>query len=106
MDFGGTRYCHTDASGTWGACRPECPGNLVPDVKCSYNLVNYLVIEGCKTACEFPFTYNGIQHDACITHDNDGTPWCDIGDGEKTNCIGDCEGNIVQYHYNEDQPLI
>ena len=69
---------------------------------------NHFSVEVCQTPCEFPFTYKGTQHDGCITHDNDGTPWCDIGNGQKGNCTSACPGNLVltvQYFHNEDQPF-
>ena len=70
------------------------PGNLV-----LYSVViimyNLFLVEVCKTPCKFPFTYGGTQHDGCITHDNDGTPWCDIGNGEKGNCSSECPGKLV-----------
>ena len=70
-------------------------------------------VEVCKTLsgdiCVFPFTYLGTQHDGCITHDNDGTPWCDIGNGQKDNCTSACPVNrmlTVQCNFNEDHPLL
>ena len=42
--------------------------------------------------CDFPFYYNGTWHYGCITHDNDGTPWCDVGTGTKESCRSDCPG--------------
>ena len=68
-------------------------------------------VEVCKTwsgdICVFPFTYLGTQHDGCITHDNDGTPWCNVGNGKKGNCTStSCPGNImliVQFNNNHDQ---
>ena len=47
----------------------------------------------------FPFHYNGTNHYACITHDNDGTPWCNVNtiDGEivRDNCMSDCPGKLM-----------
>ena len=43
----------------------------------------------------FPFDYGGNNHYECITHDNDGTPWCDVGDGKKDNCTTDCPRKLV-----------
>ena len=55
-------------------------------------MTNLFSVEVCQTSCEFPFTYNEDPHYMCITHDNDGTPWCDIGNSEKGNCTT-CPGN-------------
>ena len=46
-------------------------------------------------SCDFPFYYNGTWHYGCITHDNDGTPWCDVGNGKKESCGTDCPGRLV-----------
>ena len=64
-------------------------------------MTNICLVE-CKNQvgepCVFPFYYNGTQHYKCITHDNDGTPWCDAGDGKKDNCYSDCPGKcFVDY---------
>ena len=75
-------------------------------------MTNLFIVEVCKTLsgdiCVFPFTYLGTQHDGCITHDNDGTPWCNVGNGQKGNCTStSCPGNlmlIVQCNNNDDQP--
>ena len=104
---GGSPFCHTDNSGwSWSSCSSDCPGNIVMYVKCSYNLVKHFFIEACYTPCQFPFTYNGKVHDACITHDNTGTPWCEHRDtGEKRVCAGTCPGIIVltfSYYYSEE----
>ena len=72
-------------------CAEGCPGNLVLYVKC-IKMHSLFSVEVCP--CKFPFTYNGTQHDGCITHDNDGTPWCDIGNGEKGNCTS-CPGKLI-----------
>ena len=45
--------------------------------------------------CYFPFDYGGNNHYECITHDNDGTPWCDVGNGKKDNCTTDCPRKLV-----------
>ena len=45
--------------------------------------------------CVLPFYYNGTEHYECITHDNDGTPWCDVGHGKKATCALDCPGKLV-----------
>ena len=46
--------------------------------------------------CYFPVDYGGNYHYDCITHDNDGTPWCDAGNGKKHNCTSDdCPGKLV-----------
>ena len=62
-------------------------------------MMTNLCLVSCKTmagqTCVFPFTYNGTQHYDCITHDNDGTPWCASGDGEYDNCMPDCTGTIM-----------
>ena len=58
--------------------------------------------------CDFPFYYHGTWHYGCITHGNDGTPWCDDGYGKKENCKPDCPGKLVltiQCHYDYDKPL-
>ena len=65
-------------------------------------MTNLCLVE-CKTRtgehCVFPFYYNGSNHYACITHDNDGTPWCNVNttDGVivKENCMSDCPGNFA-----------
>ena len=61
----------------------------------------------CKTRagkpCVFPFHYKGTDHYACITDDNDGTPWCSTGylaherywANETGNCMSDCPGKLV-----------
>ena len=53
-------------------------------------MTNLCLVQPCPAiggdTCEFPFTYNETQHNGCITHDNDGTLWCDVGNEEKTNC--------------------
>ena len=58
---------------------------------------NLCLVE-CKTMteepCIFPFNYNGAKHYECITHDNSGTPWCDVGTGIKENCMSNCPGKI------------
>ena len=60
---------------------------------------NLCLVEPCPAkgggTCEFPFMYNDTQHIGCITHDNDETPWCDIGNKEKTNCGDFCPGNFM-----------
>ena len=66
-----------------------CPVSSV-----SIKITNLFSVEVCQTPCEFPFTYAGAQHDGCITHDNEGTPWCDIGNGTKGNCTSECPGNV------------
>ena len=69
-------------------------------VQSYYNLVQPFSVETCKTfggdrdPCVFPFTYKGREHTGCITNDNDGTPWCDIRNGEKGNCTGECPSNL------------
>ena len=45
-------------------------------------------IEGCRTIncqrCIFPFKYNGVEHDKCITVDSEnGAPWCAVDVSEK-----------------------
>ena len=52
--------------------------------------------DGAGELCDLPFSYNGTWHYGCITHDNDGTPWCDAGNGKKHNCTSDdCPGKLV-----------
>ena len=45
--------------------------------------------------CEFPFFYKDKWHYECITHDNDGTPWC-ATDGN----IGNCTMTRTDSNYN------
>ena len=45
-------------------------------------------IEGCRTIncqrCIFPFKYNGVEHEKCITVDSEnGAPWCAVDVREK-----------------------
>ena len=53
----------------------------------------------CKTMygdkCMFPFTYRGVQHHTCITHDEDGSPWCYAANDKRGYCRSDCPGNLV-----------
>ena len=78
-------------------------------------ITNHYLVE-CETMagdpCVFPFYYNGSNHYACITHDNNGTPWCNFitaeGEFDRGNCMSDCPGKIVLNilcYYNDDQPL-
>ena len=79
-----------------------------------------ICLVACKTKagepCAFPFYYKGTKHSECITHDNDGTPWCGTGysahkrysANETGNCMSDCPGKLVltvQCHYNDVQHL-
>ena len=38
--------------------------------------------------CIFPFIYNEIEYDRCITIGNNGTPWCSTENDENNNYIG------------------
>ena len=90
----------------------QCPGKLV-SLSVIIMMTNLCLVE-CKTRssgdpCVFPFYYKGTYHYECITHDNDGYPWCMIDDsGTKHDCKSACPGNLVmtiQCNYNDDQPL-
>ena len=75
-------------------------------------MLNFCLV--CKTVtkgdhCVFPFYYNGTKHYECITHDNNGTPWCSVDNGKKDNCSSDCPGRIVltiECYHDYDQPLL
>ena len=89
--------------------------NRKPDGMVHY-IHRYLCLVECKTRsgepCAFPFYYNGTDHYECITHDNDGTPWCNVitSDGEngRADCMSDCPGKFVltiQFNDDDDKPL-
>jgi len=55
------------------------------------------------TPCVFPFTYQGVQYNECITVDNNGVPWCSLtpdydSDLEYGNCaptLKTTNGNVI-----------
>ena len=58
-------------------------------------------IEGCRTIncqrCIFPFKYNGLQHDKCITVDSEnGAPWCAVDVSEKFKKINNLSWSLQQ----------
>ena len=50
---------------------------------------------GCKTtdgkACQFPFTYKGIEYKQCTSISNNGVPWCGTASGGWGNCMQSCD---------------
>ena len=88
----GTLYCSViTAAGIY------CPGELVLVLAMLSNLK--LCIAECETmdgdTCVFPFSYHGIEHYVCITHDTGGIPWCEIAYGLTGTCKSDCPGKLV-----------